>query len=357
MKCKQGLAAVSVLLSAALLLGLGGCQSNGVAGRTSDVSGVSDTSQTTSTTDTQPKEAFNPLTGLYDMPVGGSSRPIGIMIANDAMAARPQVGIDKADMYIEGETEGGITRIMAVFSCVDHIPEMVGPVRSARSPFVTLAQALDVVYCHAGGSAPALDKLARIDIATVDALVYEGSTYWRDQQMREERDYEHSLVTGGDELSDRIDSLGYRTYANNDAPFTFGEKQGSGDGSRVQIDVSFSQTIHFVYDAGTGVYTKYNGTFDDAEKHVTADGTPLTAANIVVIYAEKYMENELTCDFDLSGGHGILVSGGTSRNIRYTCSSSGLKLTETDGTALQMATGKTYLCFVNSQLESGLVVE
>ncbi len=346
----RGARAAGWLLAAALLLGVGGCQMGpGTSGTSSGPE------STTPTTEAPPPEAFNPLTGLYDMPVGGSSRPIGIMIGNNAKS-RPQIGIEQADLYIEGETEGGITRILAVFSCVDHVPDTVGPVRSARSPFVTLAQALDLVYCHAGGSAPALETLGRIDIATVNGLVYDGTTYWRDPQLREEKGYEYSLMTGRDKLEERVTELQYRTYSNAPAPFAFGDKTGAGAGSRVQIDVSGAETIHFRYD-GEGTYTKYVGGFEDGEMHVTADGTPLTASNVVVLYADKFMENELTCDFDLSNGHGLLVSGGTSRELRYTCSASGLLLTETDGTPLQMAAGKTYLCFVNSRLEENTIVE
>lgn len=344
-----GIRAACLLLCATLLLGLSGCQT----GPGTSSAGGGQTESTTPTTQ-PPEEAKNPLTGLYDMPIGGSSRPIGIMIGNNEKS-RPQIGIDQADLFIEGETEGGITRILAVFSCIDHVPDTVGPVRSARSPFVTLAQALDLVYCHAGGSAPALETLKRIDIATVNGLVYDGTTYWRDPQLREEKGYEYSLMTGQDKLEERVTALDYRTYSRAPAPFAFGEKAGTGAGNRVQIDVSGAQTIHFLYD-GAGTYTKYNGGFDTGEKHVTADGTPLTVANVAVIYADKFMENDLTCDFDLSAGHGILVSGGASRDIRYTCSASGLQLTETDGSPLQMATGKTYLCFVNTRLEENTVV-
>ena len=44
--------------------------------------------------------------------------------------ARPQIGLNQADIVIEELVEG-ITRFMAIFQ--SNIPETVGPIRSARS--------------------------------------------------------------------------------------------------------------------------------------------------------------------------------------------------------------------------------
>ena len=57
---------------------------------------------------TQPpmsNENLNPLTGKSDLTKGGT-RPVGVMIGNNS-TSRPQHGIDKADLYVEAETEGG----------------------------------------------------------------------------------------------------------------------------------------------------------------------------------------------------------------------------------------------------------
>ncbi|MDR3068007.1 MAG: DUF3048 domain-containing protein, partial [Cellulomonas sp.] len=70
-----------------------------------------------------------PLTGL---PVGEASvvRPaLAVKIENDK-AARPQTGLEQADLVWEEVVEGGITRFAAVFH--SQVPEEVGPVRSNR---------------------------------------------------------------------------------------------------------------------------------------------------------------------------------------------------------------------------------
>src|SRR5512143_549383 len=70
-----------------------------------------------------------PLTGL---PVRAgdpaAARPALLVKVDNAFEARPQAGIDKADVVYEELVEGGITRLAAVFQSSD--PGEVGPVRS-----------------------------------------------------------------------------------------------------------------------------------------------------------------------------------------------------------------------------------
>ena len=67
-------------------------------------------------------------------PLNGSEtiseyKPIIAMIDNSD-AARPQEGIQAADIMYECEVEGGITRLMGVWN--SDVPDVIGPVRSAR---------------------------------------------------------------------------------------------------------------------------------------------------------------------------------------------------------------------------------
>jgi hypothetical protein len=65
-------------------------------------------------------------------------------------AARPQTGLQTADVVYEIPVDGGITRFVCVFS--DNIPEGVMPVRSGREPFLHLQHEWNSVFMHYGGS-------------------------------------------------------------------------------------------------------------------------------------------------------------------------------------------------------------
>lgn len=143
---------LSLLLATVLAMGaLAGC------GGSSTPSSAGPTEPTPTP---QPVTAYNYnlLTGEdkpADLPDG--QRPVAIMI-NNVQAALPQTGIGSADVIYEMETEGGITRMMAVFSDYTKVP-LVGPVRSARDQFIQFVLPLNAIFVHIGGSTYANEML------------------------------------------------------------------------------------------------------------------------------------------------------------------------------------------------------
>lgn len=110
-----------------------------VLGITAAVGGGDDSADTTTTagettTTTAPPPA--PLTGLpVDDPAILERAAVGVKIGNNP-EARPQAGLDDADIVYEEEVEGRVTRFLAVFH--SGAPERVGPIRSVRlmDPFI-----------------------------------------------------------------------------------------------------------------------------------------------------------------------------------------------------------------------------
>jgi hypothetical protein len=279
------------------------------------------------------------------------------MIGNDDRS-RPQAGIDKADMFVEAETEGGITRIMTVFAGVSRVPGKLGPIRSARTPFILIAESLGSVYCHAGGSRAGLNVLKTADVGNIDALYgINNSAFWRDAGLRNSKGLEYSMMTSGERLNTRIKAFKFSQKTDNPSPFAFGDKKsGSGAGNSVQVKMSNLQTISFRYDAGSGLYTKINGTLSSGTEHKTMDGAILKATNIIIMYDNKYNEDGRTISFRLNNGTGLLVSGGKSRQIRWSRSKGSLKFTENDGSKLMLPSGKAYICLTDLSNASKTVI-
>jgi len=102
-----------------------------------------------------PKTESCPLTGVK---YGKDQRewwethsPLGVMIENH-FDARPQSGINAADVTYEAVAEGGITRTLNIFYCQD--AGIIGPVRSARTYFLDFASEYgeNPLYAHVGGA-------------------------------------------------------------------------------------------------------------------------------------------------------------------------------------------------------------
>src|SRR3984885_7968271 len=74
----------------------------------------------------RPTQLVDPFTGE---PVKTLGRVLAVKIDN-IVTARPQTGLQSADLIYVIPVEGGLSRFMAVYS--SHIPPVIGPVRSAR---------------------------------------------------------------------------------------------------------------------------------------------------------------------------------------------------------------------------------
>jgi hypothetical protein len=125
-----------------------------------------------------------PLTGL---PATGTSaersRPALFVKIENSPDARPQTGIEQADVVYEVVAEGGITRFAAVFQSTD--PGTVGPVRSVRGQDPDLAGPLKGLAVFAGGIP---DYVSQIDTVAQDlstaSPIGEGPPYRRDTARR-----------------------------------------------------------------------------------------------------------------------------------------------------------------------------
>ncbi|MGW9028670.1 DUF3048 domain-containing protein [Streptomyces sp. NPDC055722] len=90
----------------------------------------------------------------------GPEGPVLAVKIDNVSAARPQTGLDQADLVYAEQVEGGLSRLMAVFAT--KLPAVVGPVRSAReSDLELLGQFHDPTLAFSGAQhklLPLIDK-------------------------------------------------------------------------------------------------------------------------------------------------------------------------------------------------------
>src|SRR6266487_4150351 len=87
--------------------------------------GAAPSSTTTTTT-----PATSPLTGLPSGGATAAGRPALSVKIDNIPAARPQAGLNTADVVVEQPVEGGLTRLFATWQSKD--ADQIGPIRSAR---------------------------------------------------------------------------------------------------------------------------------------------------------------------------------------------------------------------------------
>lgn len=94
-------------------------------------------------------EPSTPVSYTTGLPFDGVYRPVMAVIENTS-AARPQTGLQIADIVYEVPVESSITRFVCVFS--DNIPEEILPVRSARIPFIYIQGEWEGILMHWGAA-------------------------------------------------------------------------------------------------------------------------------------------------------------------------------------------------------------
>ena len=237
------------------------------------------TTTTSTTTTTLGPQHPSPLSGLdVETPEALQRRPIAVKIDNHPNA-RPQSGIQEADLVYELLVEGGLTRFIAVFHHSDSA--YVGPIRSLRPTDSTLVTYLNAPLQISGGQ-DWIQSLAR-----GRGLLMIGDD--RVSTFRiSSRKGPHNLYGSTEKMRETADRRGW-----DDEPpepiFTFGEPAiGSTRASIVTLDWSSRPEVIWRFDPISGTYLRSNE--DDPHDWMSIDGdrSQISTDTLLVLTARNY---------------------------------------------------------------------
>ena len=383
---------MAVMLSAALLFSLAGCKKE-VPEETWATSEETTTTATTTeetteeTTTTESSETtledplydpsldtlVNPITGIQDMAEENEGmRSIAIVI-NNCHAALPQRGISQADAIYEYETEGGQTRLLALFADLDTIPEM-GSLRSARIIATDLAAGNNSIFIHYGRNPRVPDHIAQFGIDHIDGnncsagsnssanaadgyvSLPSGLFFWRDSTWLSQRALEHTAVTDGVHISEAIEHFGIDREADEDDGrlfnFVADDSADIADGepcTEVNVYLSaMNDDALFTYDPETGLYSKEE--YGAPQIDQTND-EQIAFTNVFILYARIEGHGDSTIDAYLEdGGTGWYFSDGMMVPITWEKASPNdpIIVYNLDGEELEVNRGRSYICMVDN---------
>ena len=290
---------------------------------------------------------INKLTGLEEDEDLSDIRPVAIMI-NNIKVATPQHGISHADIMYEVLAEGGITRLLCLFTHYKDLPE-TGSVRSARDYYIDLSDAHDAIYVHCGTSPLADETLKARKTDHIDGI-YFSTPFYRNKDRWNKMGKEHSLMTTGEGLVKGIEQKKYRTTSDFTQPLIFSENDIclSGETANyVKLVFSYYQTVELEYDAVAGVYMKKQY----STPHIDANTQEqLSFENAIILYCKQGQipgdeAGRLYVDF-VGEGDGYYINDGAYESIKWQKASrtSSYTLLKQDGiTPLELDAGKTYI--------------
>lgn len=294
-------------------------------------------------------DLISPYTGVATEELQ-TERAVAVMVSNQVQD-RPQSGLTNADIVYEILVEGNITRFMAIYQ--SDPPEVVGPVRSAREYFFTLAQGYDAIYIYSGAANFVNDMIKDRNIDHLQGAMYDndGNLFVREDFRRTP----HNLYLQFGAVHDVAADKGYQVELEHEALlFLDEEEEVPGEAANyVKLDYYGDVPIvEFNYDAAAEKYTRYN----DQEATVELDTeAPIQIDNLFIVEAEHEIFDDAgrrKIDLD-SGGTGYLLQKGQVQYVEWE-NRDGRILPVKDGEVLPLVPGQTWISFVQKTPQAGV---
>jgi Protein of unknown function (DUF3048) N-terminal domain/Protein of unknown function (DUF3048) C-terminal domain len=296
---------------------------------------------TTTAPPTTATPVLGPVAPLTGLPATGDvdlSRPALVLKIDNRAEARPQIGIDQADMVFDVRAEG-VTRFMAVFH--SQTPNPAGPVRSSRTSDFDLLRGFDhPLYGSSGGNDFVMQALKSVPAQAVTNFT--RTEYYRDRK----RPPPHNLMIDANKLyalaGDQVQTpkpwFAFR-LATEALPPSAVAATGP-----VKIAFTDGPTAGYTWDESVKGWLRTQ----DGAAHTVAGGGQLAPANVVVLETTyKTSPADATSPEVVSVGKGkafVLTAG---RIITGTWSRPTAEdkptLLDTAGTPIALTPGQTWV--------------
>ena len=318
------------------------------------------TSEESSETTTEEEEVYpysHPLTG-EPLKEPWSGKIVAVM-TNNIQKSMPQHGMSEADIVFEMEEEGSITRNMALFTDIADVGP-IGSIRSARTYFVSVAEAFDAYLVHCGTSTHASgggynDSGKKVsDWKDIDQQHGKNTNFFYRDQDRLNAGYgwEHTLFTSGSKLAAALEGKADSISTSADGGFgmQFGTNINLNGAKAEDITITFKGTrkTGFVYDSATKLYKRIQHGKD------SIDGNTNEAVyfkNVIALYTKQwscrcYSDSHQFYD-TIGEGSGYAAINGQIVPIKWSREdvSSPYTYTLADGSPLILEVGTTYVAF------------
>ncbi len=307
------------------------------------------------------RPAVCPLTGT-EAPGGADvERPALAVKIDNAPPARPQQGLEAADIVYEELGEGGLTRFLSIFQCND--ADQVGPVRSSRNVDVEILKEYDpVLFGYSGANQQVLGRIDSADWIVDLKHGSNGEAYTR----ASDRKAPYNLVTSTDKLRSLEGAKDVKGPPKTALKFNAdvlnppaASPAGAGDrpppaaagGNSVTLSFAERATVRYNYDQGSETYLRFHGD----TPHNLVGGKQVSAANVVIQKVRvqpgtvRDASGTPTMETTVVGtGEAIVVRGGTSVTGTWSRPSLNDDTTFTDaaGKTIEFAPGTTFIHLV-----------
>lgn len=335
-----------VAATAVALALLAGCSSGKKAAPQALPSAVpTPTPSATASPTPSPKPGLvSPFTGL---PVD-RLRPVIAVKVDNAVLARPQRGLDDADIVYEEVVEGRTTRFVAIYSSRE--AKDIGPVRSVReSDLPLLAMFGRVAFSFSGGNKGVYASVRKANV--IDASFNSNKGAYTIAGRRRDA---YNYVTS----SQRLLAVAPKADVAKDIGFRFGPLPARGPARGGSVDLVWSRYARtgWKWDAAKKTYLRYM----DGRPAMLTNGSQQQAPTVIVQYVpvrnSRYSDvSGAVSPYTVTTGKGTAVVLRDGRSITGTWARTGLGATrflDKSGKDIPLHTGPVWVMLVPNDLKA-----
>ena len=266
-------------------------------------------------------------------------RPVLAVKIDNAPAALPPDGLQAADVVIEEEVEGGLTRFLALYH--SQLPKQVGPIRSGRESDAEILPAYEPVLGYSGA-----DRSVQGMLRSAGITFYEegqaGDAFFRVSDRRAP----HNLFARPDSLISAADALPVPDEL--EPIWSYDEDQPSGGDKVDSVAMTFSPYLRAGWTWRKGGWEREQNGSD----HTTAADKTLRADNVVIMRVDtstggrRDSAGNPTLTLDVIGrGRAIILRDGRAYQARWRKEGPGDHLTwgDADGNVFDLKPGRTWV--------------
>ena len=279
-----------------------------------------------------------PLTGLPVEDEVVAARPAMVVKIDNHPQARPQFGLNAADIVFEENVEN-LTRFAAVFQT--NAPAKIGPIRSGRTQDVDLLGSYDQpLFVWSGGNPSVTRAINDSDLISLSPTTTRNTGFFRERRGNE--DSEHTLYGDATEFY-----AAFTPIFNPPPPAQFvyrapDEAFNGEESSGVELEMD-GVDVSWAWDPSTATYLREMG----GKAHETDFGQ-VNAANVVVLevdYRPSPADSRSPEAQTIGTGTayvftgGVLIRGTWTRNDR----TATFQLVDDNGSVIALTPGRTWV--------------
>ncbi|MDR3203084.1 MAG: DUF3048 domain-containing protein [Bifidobacteriaceae bacterium] len=283
-----------------------------------------------------------PLTGLSGEI---KKRPALAVKIENSPDARPQTGLEGADVVWEEIVEGGISRYVAVFHST--LPKEIGPIRSIRPMDGGIAGPTRGIMVFSGGKAPFVEMAREANLQVLSEDAGSGGFY---RVMT--RPAPHNVYADPRDFLKQADKSHKKTPP---GEFDFARNPGAAtaatagrDADLVKLTMSGGAHPRWEWDAEDSVWLRSEG----ENPAVSAAGEQLSAVNVVAMEVEQRTAqgrdpagNSIPESIVVGKGKGFVATGGKIIEVKWSkkAKTKPVVLKTADGSEVKLAPGNTWV--------------